>query len=531
MELIINLVRFIIILGVLIFIHELGHFMVAKKVGIYVFRFSIGFGKRLFGFRIKETDYCISAIPFGGYVKMAGQEDMPSSNSDDDSSVDMEDAVDIPEDQKFYNKTVWQRFAVVCAGPAMNFLLGLIIFIVVYTVGIDMPAYMKSTTIGEVLDNSPAMSAGLQPGDTILAIDGDPIEDWKAITRKTIFSIDEELTLDIKRGNDVIAIKITPSYYDEKSNPGIGILPYIKPVIKEVMSDSPASLAGLQENDIVIAVNGHPASFTNVITHVKYAEGSVISLTVLRNDSELQISVNPDSIGFFSGMELAGNIIFSVDSEKYPNLKAGDSIVKINGIEISPESDLSEILTGMIGRNVELTVQRNVGTIFARKSELITAVHNVSEGNKIGVYFQPDTETTLEKYPVHTAIVKGTKRTFGSVFELFASLYYLVIGKIKARELAGPVGIYKITSDFARSGFMILLSFVAFLSVNLSVINLLPIPVLDGGHVVFLLIEGIRRKPLNEKIVETCQKIGFILLMALIIYTLYNDIVHRLIGN
>lgn len=532
MELIVNLLRFIIILGVLIFIHELGHFMVAKKVGIYVFRFSIGFGKRLFGFRIKETDYCISAIPFGGYVKMAGQEDVPVSESDENKEVEqLEEAIDIPEDQKFYNKTVWQRFAVVFAGPAMNFMLGVVIFIVVYSVGMQVPAYMKNTRVGEVLDNSPASEAGIEPGDKIIAIDGEPVTEWRQITRKTIFSIDEELTMDIKRGTQILAVKITPAYYDEKSNPGIGILPYIKPFVKEVIADSPAAKAGLQANDIIVSVDGKSSSFTNVINHVKYAPQGPLNVTVMRNQDKKTVTINPDTIGVLPGLELAGTTVVSADSETYSDVKPGDTLVAVADTPVQQTTDLAGILTGKIGEPVELTFQRTTGSLFRQKTEQITASPVVEAGNKIGVFFQPNPETVLEQYPIHQAIVKGANRAFASVIELFASLYYLAVGKIKARELAGPVGIYKITADFAKSGFMVLLSFVAFLSVNLSVINLLPIPVLDGGHVVFLLIEGIRRKPLNEKFVETCQKIGFILLMALIIFTLYNDIVHRLIGN
>ncbi len=455
MELLINLVRFIIILGVLIFIHELGHFMVAKKVGIYVFRFSIGFGKRLIGFRIKETDYCLSLIPFGGYVKMAGQEDMPNSDSDEKVDDDAEDEVNVPEDQKFYNKTVWQRFAVVVAGPLMNFLLGLVIFIVVYAYGMNVPAYMRSTTVGEIVEGSPAMEAGLQPGDTILSIDGEPIEDWKSITRKTIFSIDKELTFDVKRGEEVVSLKITPGYYDQKSNPGIGVLPYIKPIIKDVIEDSPASTAGLQANDVILSVNGQSSSFTNIIQHVKYAEGGKLTLSVLRNDEQQQVTLTPDTIGILPGLETAANVIISVDEEKYPHLAPGDVIVDIDGTEVQAETDLGDLLTGKINQTAEITAQRTSGLLFFKQTKVISFSQVVGEGNKIGVYFEPDSATALEKYPVPVAIAKGSKRAFASVGELFASMYYLVIGKIKARELAGPVGIYKITADFAKSGFMI----------------------------------------------------------------------------
>lgn len=528
----VDLIRFIIILGILIFIHELGHFLVAKKVGIYVFRFSIGFGKRLFGWKHKGTDYCISAIPFGGYVKMAGQEDLPGSEETaEEIEQDPDLAVKVPAEQKFCNKSVKERLGVVIAGPAMNFFLGLVLFALAYAVGMHVPAYTHRTVIGDVATHSPAEKAGLQPGDEIVSINGKKVSQWRDITKTTLFNIGNKLDLEIKRNETVVHAQVTPAYYDKKANPGIGIIPYIKSQIKEVIPGSPASTAGLKTGDIIEQVNGKPVGFTTIAKEIRSSETSNIALTIIRDRKSVTVNVTPEVIGNIKDIEFYENTVSEVNNTVYPDIKVGDKLVAIDDIRFEKPDDSLEKITPKIGKKVLLHLERTEKWLWKSKIVSYTTEVYVDRGYKIGVYFEPDQETILEKYPVPIAVLKGAERTFMSVYELFASLYFLVTGKISPRELAGPVGIYKITSDFAKSGFVILLSLVAFLSVNLSVINLLPVPVLDGGHVLFLIIESILRRPLNEKIVEICQKIGFALLMALIIFTFYNDIVHRIFGN
>ena len=531
MELLVNLLRFIIILGILIFIHELGHFMVAKKVGIYVFRFSIGFGKRILGWKRQGTDYCFSLIPFGGYVKMAGQEDVPTDESDE-GVADPDLEVEVPEDQKFYNKTVAQRLAVVFAGPFMNFLLGLVLFIVVYFVGIHVPSFMKSTVIGDVLNNSPAETSGLQIGDEIVSIDGNEIHEWRQITKVTLFNIDKELDLKIKRGNEVIHKTVTPAYFNERSNPGIGILPYMRTEVKEIVTGAPAEKSGLEINDIVIAVNGKNVSFNTIVDEIKYSNSRSLTLDVIRDGESKRISsIQTQKIGVIKNLQIYQGRIVGFDPKTFSTLHLNDPLVSIDSTIFQTDEQITDYLTAHINQDVVLAFRHEEKKLFRKVTSEYTILAKVLAGNKIGVVFEPEQATALEKYPLHQAVWKGTKRTFGAGFELFAALYYLISGKISPRELAGPIGIYKITTDFAKSGFVMLLSLIAFLSVNLCVINLLPIPVLDGGHILFLSIEGIRRKPLSDKFMLTCQKIGMALLLLLIVYTFYNDIVHRLIGK
>ncbi len=527
MEFLVNFIRFMVILGFLIFIHELGHFMVAKKVGIFIYRFSVGFGRKLLGFKIKQTEYWLSMIPFGGYVKMAGQEDMPDSEEDPDLDSDIE----VPEDQKFYNKSVKERLSVVIAGPAMNFLLGVFLFILIYAVGLQMPVYMKRTVIGDIIKNSPAAKSGLQVGDEIVSVDGKALNQWKDLTRASLFNIDKELTMRINRDGKELDLKVTPSYYDKNANPGIGVLPYIKPIITDVMANSPADSGGLKNNDAIIKVNGKPVTFTNVAETIKYTETKTIKLTVERDGKELVLDIVPEEIGTIKGLDIYNNKIIYVKESLFPKVKIGDEIVSVDTHSFKTTKEMIDYLTTKINSKIIFEMKRPGGKIFQPAIEQITVIADVTKGKQIGVYFSPDPEMITEKYPIHIAILKGTSRAFESAIELFTSLYYLATGKISPKELAGPIGIYKITKDFAKNGFIMLLSLVAFLSVNLSVINLLPIPVLDGGHVFFITIEGIRGKPLNAKIMEVCQKIGFALLMALIVYTFYNDIVHRIIGK
>jgi len=394
-----------------------------------------------------------------------------------------------------------------------------------------MPSYLKNTVVGEVIPNSPAAEANIQIGDTILKVDGQPVNEWRQITRKTIFSIGEELELSIKRGNEILTTFVVPSYYDENANPGIGVFPYIKSLVNEVVPDNPAEKSGLQPNDVIIAVNSEPVSLTNISRVIRQNKSSKIVLKVLRGEAKQNINVTPDKVGGIEGIEFAENVASRIDSDIYPDLKMGDKLVKIDEVDVQNMDDINGLIENKANQTVQLTFERVEGNFFNKKVNTISVKSNIKSFNKIGVYFKADDSTVLERYPIHIACAKGVKRAFVSVGELFASLYYLIIGRISPRELAGPIGIYKITADFAASGFIMLLSFIGFLSVNLSVINLLPVPVLDGGHILFLMIEAIRRKPLSDKVMEVFQKIGFVLLMALIIYTLYNDIVHRLIGN
>lgn len=532
MELIINLARFIIILGVLIFIHELGHFLVAKKVGIYVFRFSVGFGKQLLKWKRSGTEYCLSLIPFGGYVKMAGQSDIPGEEDDTITEEDDPDLkIAVPEDQKFCNKTVLERLGVVIAGPAMNFLLGLVLFIIVYMFGMHVPSYMKQTTIGGVMEDSPAEKAGLMVGDEITHLNGEPISEWREITRVTLFNIGEPLEVTIKRGNNELVKQITPDYYSDTANPGIGVLPYVEPTIKEIISGSPAAQADLQPGDSIVAVNGEPSSFTSVAEQIRHSGTHTIDLKIIRNGQEHVVTITPNVIGGPKGITLAEHTVVELDKNLHPDLELGDTLISLNSEKFESLVDTEDPFRPYIGQTIKLGFERKIHSFLKTTTASQQIDAYIDSGYKIGVYFEPSDATVLEKYPVHIAIWKGAKRTFMSVYELFASLYYLAVGRISPKELAGPVGIYKITADFAKSGFIMLLSLVAFLSVNLSVINLLPIPVLDGGHVLFLTIEGILRRPLNRKVVETCQKIGFFLLMGLIGLTLYNDIVHRIFGK
>ncbi|MBI5207218.1 MAG: RIP metalloprotease RseP [Candidatus Firestonebacteria bacterium] len=352
--------HFIIILGLVVLAHELGHFFIAKLVGIKVEKFSMGMGPKIFGIKRGETEYLLSLLPVGGYVKMAGEEpEEENEDKESDKNISEED-----KKMKFYNKTVIERAAVIAAGPIMNVILAVFIFTVVFMVGIPLLA----PTVGDVLKNSAAQEANIQKGDKIIAIGENKIELWEDLT-------------------DII-----------HSNPG-----------------------------------------------------KKLTLTLLRKDKKIYIDIVP--------------------------------------------------------------AKEKVTTIFNEEIEI--GLIGITPGKK--------PEYIIERYNPFTSFIMALNQTYAVTVNMYKALVMMLSRKIKA-EITGPIGIFSIAKEKAESGLSNLWTFVAILSINLGIINLLPFPVLDGGHLVFLLIEKIKGTPVKVKYREIAQQVGAIVLIALTILITYKDI-------
>ena len=443
-----TVVSFVVVIGILILIHELGHFFVARWTGVGVERFSIGFGPVLLRWRGKETEYCLSAIPMGGYVKMLGEENP------------LEGGTELPYDPQkaFALKPLWARFLIVFAGPGMNFVLAaVIVAIVLATAG--RPVW--PTITGRVGDNSAAASAGLKSGDVVTAIDDRPVTYWEDIDRAVAGSDGKPLRLTVKRGDATQTITGTPQQTttqdpilrEAKTGWDIGAGPQSAPQISSVGAGSPAEAAGLQPGDVVVSIAGKRVfSADDLVQTIRARPKQALAIEIERSGKRMTLSVTPNA-----------------ETEK---TATGETV--------------------QVGR-----IQAGIG------SKAVTFVaYNPASALWHGIAWTKD---------MTVLTVKG--------------FWKLVVGAIDRSNIGGPIQIASMAGQQAKEGFAPLAMFTAIISVNLAVLNLLPVPMLDGGHLFFFIIEAVLGRPLSLRKREAAQQLGFVLLMLLMGYALYNDLV------
>jgi regulator of sigma E protease len=442
----------IILLGILIFVHELGHFLFAKLMGVKVLKFSIGFGRKLVGKKLGETEYLISAFPLGGYVKMFGEE----SRDEDRAEEELGEAV-TEEDLKrsFSRQPVWKRLLIVLAGPTFNLALGVVIFTVISMTGIpDLLPY-----IGGVEQGSPAQRAGIMMGDKLLSINGVPVEGWIDIESALQKNPSEPSELEIERKGGVIKVTVAPEketveniFGEEVGIWTIGIEPLRYPVIGAVMSGTPADRAGL---------------------------------------------------------------------------KSGDRILEIDGMKIQMWKDLTALIHARPGEPLEFKIERDgetfTKTITPERKKLKVSVTEEKEVGLIGI--SPQEAQRYEKFPPLRALRNGVVRTIQISALTLETIVKVVQRLIPAREtLGGPITIVQMAGETAARGAMDFFMFMAVISIGLGIINLFPIPILDGGHVLFLAIEGIIRRPLSESITAVAQRVGLVIILTLMAFVIYLDL-------
>ncbi len=535
-----TLLWFIIVIGIIVFVHEFGHFIVAKMCGVYVDTFSLGFGPRIFWFKIAETEYRISAIPLGGYVRMAGQVDVPEEYDKELA----ERYKEVPSYRRYDKQSVPKRMAIIVAGPLMNLLFALPVAFLLLFLGANEPLDIDVTTIGNIIPGSPAQISGLIPGDKILAIAGYEVKAWQDVINQTRKRIGTKTSITYDRNGREIIAEINPVLDEEKGFMGIGVSRMMRAQITAIVSNSPAYKSKLQLGDVVdriIGIRTTELSMEQLVKEVRkhpnqklllgikrflpirYASQSNtftstnIYITTKRAGKIEHISIIPDS-----------EIIFCEESAPTNfQAKTGDEILLVNGRKISTEQ-LSEYIANLPKGKAILTVERTTGRVT--KSKMSTNINvNIVDVGQLGVIFTPAHQRIM--YHMANAINESPKRAMEKIDETVQVLNMLIQRKLGLNSLAGPVGIARITGAAARSGFDVLLNIVLLITVNLGILNLLPLPVLDGGHLVLLAAEGIYRKPLSSKFVLWYQKIGFFLLIALMGYVLYNDIVRWIIDS
>ncbi len=422
-----NLIGFGIVLGFLIFAHESGHFLVAKLFRVKVLVFSFGFGKRLFGFHKGETDYRVSLVPLGGYVRMAG--DIPEENQPGNPD-------------EFLSKPKWQRFLIMVAGPFMNIVIAIVFMAVISMVGTE--SVIIRPVIGEVTPHKPAARAGLQLGDRIVAINGEKINDFDDMRLAIGMNGGTALRIDYLRDGQLRTTMLTPEREDSDFGPvgRAGIRPYLDSTIGRVKPGSPAAIAGLRTGDRIVSVNGRGVSQLSEVDAVFDAvKGAALQLDVVRGSTRFH--------------------------------------TMLPAVKLDP----SDPYRGFI----------------------------------------PPTE--IHKLSLIPALKDSVEQNWKMLRYAFLTLGRLFRAEGSVKELSGPISIARISGEMLRRGWMNTVALMAMISLQLGVMNLLPIPVLDGGHIMILLIEGVARRDLSLRVKERIQQVGFAVLAALMIVVLYNDVI------
>ncbi len=446
-----SIVAFIVAIGILVTVHEFGHFWVARKLGVKVLRFSVGFGKPLWmkKWGVDQTEYVIAAIPFGGYVKMLDERE---------GEVEKHELA-----RAFNQKSVWRRIAIVVAGPAFNFLFAILAYYLIFLVGIDG----VKPVVGEINNPSPAYTAGVQQGDLILAVNGIETASWErarfAMLEEAVSA--EQIVLqvqgrDLQIHDKVIDIRELGLLKEEKINllRDLGIStwrPDIPPIIAEVLPDGAARQAGLLAEDKVISLD-HVVivNATQWVNLIRANAETEMALRVLRDGEEVELTITPRN-----------------------RTEAGETY-------------------GYIGVRNRIEVPESV-----RREMMVT-----------------------ERYGPLQGIVEAVDKTWRMTWLTLRVLGKLVTGEASIKNLSGPITIAHYAGVSARIGLEQFLGFLAIISISLGVLNLLPVPMLDGGHLFYYLIEIFKGSPVSEQTEIIGQKIGILLLFGLMSIAIYNDL-------
>ena len=431
-----TLLAFLFVLGVLVFIHELGHFLLARWNGVRVLTFSLGFGPKILKVQRGDTEYCVSIIPLGGYVKMAGEnpEDQPTGRDDE-----------------FLAKSKWQRFQILIAGPAMNIILAVVLLAVVLMQGADVLAYLdQPAVVGVVQPGSPAEKAGIQPGDLITQFGTAEISTWEHLEMAVAARPEREVDVVVTRGGREQRLKIRPdlSKITTRNNATfevgtIGVLPDVYPSVLSFVEGKPAESSGLKVGDVILAIDGE---------RMVYMMQALQTISKKPGDKPIVFTIRRDGA--------------------------------VQDISVMPYREGDRALVGM---------------------------------------YMTDERRSFKPSPME-AIVMSVQRNVEMSGLILNTLKDLFTGEASPKQLMGPVGIAQLSGESAQAGWIALLTLMASISLNLGLLNLMPIPVLDGGHIFIMAIETISRRDFSLAVKEKMLFVGFVLLMTLMVTVIYNDL-------
>ena len=428
-----SLLSFAFVLGVLVFFHELGHFVVARLHGVRCLTFALGFGPKLVQTKRGDTVYCICAIPLGGYVKMAGAGEGPD---------------DKPEgkDDEFLSKTKWQRFQILIAGPVMNIILAVLILAGVLYQGVTVPVYLEQPPIvGIVPDGSPAATAGIQAGDSILSVAGRNVDTWEEMEFAVAPHADREIDVVLRRDGGERTVQVIPASRGTFKVGVLGVEPDVPPQVVDMMSttSSAAQEAGILVGDVIEAIEGREVTTESLMAMIQASPDIPLTLRIRRDGVRQDIVVTPQL---------------------------------------------------------------------------------VDDVGKIGVALNTPYEMHIIEPGPFEAFAMSLEQNYETSGLLFQTLWGLLTRDVPVAQLAGPVGILQLSGQAVGVSWVVFFGFMSMLSLNLGILNLLPIPILDGGHIFIMAMEGVSRRDFSVRLKERIALAGFVLLMTLIVTVTYNDL-------
>jgi len=419
-----TLIYFLIVIGILVFVHEFGHFVMAKRAGVRVEKFSLGMGPKIFGYKKGDTEYVLSALPLGGYVKMAGEnpDEEPTGATDE-----------------FQSKTVWQRVMIAATGPLTNIVLAFLVMPLVFMVGTYT---LGAARVGYVEKSSPGERGGFVVGDIIEKVNGRNVTDWEKAEMLMAVNPDTDIAVAIDRSGEKKTLTIRPILDAERKIGVSGLYPDFPAEIGGLSPGDPAAKAGIKLNDRIMAVDGSTVHYWNQFADtIKKSKGKQLSFTIEREGKPITILVTP-----------------------------------------------------------------------------------IEKDGKFVVGVSPLMRLVFKKYGFVQSVQLGFNKTVEYIDLTFVTLKKLLTFGLSIKTLGGPVMIAQMSGKAAAAGLSSFLSLLAMISISLGILNLLPIPVLDGGLILFLIIEAIRKKPLSRRVMEVSQNIGASVLITLIVVVSYNDV-------
>ena len=560
-----SVLYFLLLVGVLVVIHELGHFAAAKLLDVKVLRFSIGYGRPLVRVKLRDTEYQIAAFPLGGYVRILGVE------GDDRGG---ERTADRPADRlaprgdagrSFASRPLWQRLVIVFAGPAANLVLPVVIYFVFFAGHSVLPA----AVIGDVFDGGAAARAGLEPGDRVLEIDGRPVRYWEEIETAVRSSPGKELHLRVSRNGKVFERYLTPleetvRYRDGavrlQGRVGITHAPFA-PLVGVIDGDSPAARAGLATGDLIISIDGQPVRNWSDVQHHLGRFARRTSLVYFRGhelpgapqiellsagfadlvpDTQLDATLNRQT---YTGLERAEMFVAHVDAGSpagAAGLRPGDLVTALDGVPVAHWVDLDQRLQAQPSRTFRLTWKRATGRTTETMSADLTQVwrkhlddygHTVTRlvfGARNDVDRGAGATIAIEGR-FGFALGKALERTHETISTMVSGFFQILGGDSPGDALGGPLMMYRVASVSGNQGWDSFLLMLALISINLGLINLLPVPMLDGGHLLVFALDAAGRRPLSMRARERVQLAGLIVLGLITVLALRNDVMRYLL--
>lgn len=543
-----NVGPFFILLGLLIFVHELGHFLVAKYFNVRVETFSLGFGRKILSWKKGETTYCLSLIPLGGYVKMFG----------DDPNAEVPES---ERDRAFLHKPVMQRIAVVLAGPLMNLFFAVLVFTVIGAVGENQPGPFA----GDVPVDSKAYEAGFRSGDKITAINGEPVSTWLQVRKKIEAMGGKALEFTVERSGEAQPLKLDAAVtFGENENifssdRQVGTIQGLGMESRSALvgvSDpkSPAAQAGVQTLDLIVSIDGKKIAYWRdlqpALQEAVAAGKTELALEVRdlehedKAESTRKLTLNlpagadaQSDLPALLGLEPAELYIYQTKKDS-PAAKAGvlpkDKVVKVGGEPVTAWNDVLNRVKSFdpSSEGLDFTVVRageeHTFKIRPEMTKLMTMKGQEESRFTVGIssgFVQMGPEPVFHRIHGPLNLVQhGIKETMNWTEFVVMSMVRLIQGDVSAKNIGGVITIGRVAAHSFEAGLSTFLRTMAIISINLFLLNLLPIPILDGGHLVFYTYEGIRGAPMSMRKMELAQQIGLMILMCLMVFAFYNDI-------